>query len=361
MSEITTKLEGEQQNNEAPSTQCARELLRFLAERGAALSNMLILTHDYPDPDALATAFALQHLLQQGFGVESKIAYGGVIGRMENRAMVNALRIPARRLKRTDFKTGRAVALVDTQPAFKNNSFPQNRRVTLVIDQHVSEKTPAADLALIDTGCGATCVIVAQAMMLMKMEIPVRVATALAYGILSDTLDLYRATRADVVQTYLSVLHHCDMRALARIQNPDRSKNFFVTLGRCIRESLVYRHLIVAHLGNIANPDLVSQMAEFLLTYDRIKWAFCTGRYKGRLHASLRTSVQDTHAGEILRDIFENRKEAGGHKAIAGGSFKVGLSATEEIWKEREQALHLRLRQRLRISKRTEYRKPFQR
>lgn len=355
----TVKTEGEAHPSEAPSTRNARELLEFLNQRAASLSPLLILTHDYPDPDALATAFALQHLLQHGFKVESKIAYGGVIGRTENRAMVKHLRIPARRLKRTDLKAGRAVALVDTQPAFKNNSFPKTRRAVLVIDQHASEEKPAADLSIIDTGCGATCVIVAQAMLLMKIDIPVRVATALAYGILSDTLDLFRATRADVVQTYLTILHHSDMRILARIQNPDRSKNFFVTLGRCIRESMVYRHLIVSHLGNIANPDLVSQMAEFLLTYDRIKWSFCTGRYKGRLHVSLRTSVQETHAGEILRDVFDNRKEAGGHKAIAGGSFRVGLNMPDEVWKEREQTLNSRLRQRLRISRRIEFRKPF--
>lgn len=355
------KTEGESRPNEAPSIQNARALLQFLSERASSLSPLLILTHDFPDPDALATAFSLQHMLHQGFGVESKIVYGGVIGRTENRVMVKHLRIPARRLKRTDLKAGQAVALVDTQPAFKNNSYPQTRRAVLVIDQHTSEKKPAADLSIIDTGCGATCVIVAQAMLLMKIDIPVRVATAVAYGILSDTLDLFRATRADVVQTYLNILQHADMRLLARIQNPDRSKNFFVTLGRCIRESMVYRHLIVAHLGTIANPDLVSQMAEFLLTYDRVKWSFCTGRYKGRLHVSLRTSVQETHAGEILRDIFENRKEAGGHKAIAGGSFKVGLNAPDEVWKEREQTLCSRLRQRLRISRRIQFRKPFQR
>jgi nanoRNase/pAp phosphatase (c-di-AMP/oligoRNAs hydrolase) len=347
--------------NEAPSVQCARDLLAFLTERAPTLSSLLILTHDFPDPDALATAFALQHLLQQGFGVESKIAYGGVIGRVENRAMVTALKIPARRFKRTDLRPGRPVALVDTQPAFQNNAFPRNRRATIVIDQHASDKPVSADLAIVDTGCGATCVIVAQALRLKGIEIPTRVATALAYGILSDTLDLYRATRSDVVQTYLSVLHHSDMKVLARIQNPDRSKSFFVTLGRCIREAMVFRHLVVAHLGNIANPDLVSQMAEFLLTYDKIKWSVCTGRYKGRLHVSLRTTVQETNAGEILRDVFESRKDAGGHKAIAGGSIIVGLNVPEEVWKEREETLHTRLKQRLRISKRTAVRKPFQR
>lgn len=188
---------------------------------------------------------------------------------------------------------------------------------------------------------------------------PTRVATALAYGILSDTLNLYRAMRPDVAQTYLSILHRADMHALALIQNPVHSKSFFVTLGRCIRKAMVYRRLIVAHLGVIKHPDLVSQMAEFLLTYKEAGWSLCTGRYKGRLHVSLRSSKQDGQAGEVLQDAFVNRKQAGGHGAIAGGSCRVGADAPEEVWHDKQQALQERLLKRLRISIKGEPRTPF--
>jgi len=179
----------------------AQELLRFFAANRQSLSPLLILPHDYPDPDALAAAFALHFLAREYSGIESRIAYRGVIGRTENQAMVNTLRIPVHRLKPADLKKYRQVALVDTQPAFDNNPFPANRRATMVIDQHESTVPPAADLALVDTACGATCVILAQALLLQNVEIPPRVATALAYGILSDTLNLYRAERPDVAQT----------------------------------------------------------------------------------------------------------------------------------------------------------------
>jgi nanoRNase/pAp phosphatase (c-di-AMP/oligoRNAs hydrolase) len=337
----------------------AKQLLEFLERNRESLSPLLILAHDFPDPDALSAAFGLQYLAQQRFGIESRIAFGGVIGRVENRAMVKLLRIPAHPLRRTDFKRYKQVALVDTQPAFSNNPFPKKRRATLVIDQHVSVEPPNAELSLVDPGCGATCVIIAQALLLAAMEIPARLATALAYGILSDTLDLYRATRPDVVETYLSVLHHSDMRALARIQNPPRSRSHFVTLSRCVREAVVRQRLIVSHLGAVQAPEIVAQMAEYLLTYDRVSWAFCSGRYKGRLHFSLRTSRSDAQAGEVLRDIVDNRKTAGGHRAIAGGSFLVGVERTDEEWQQREQTLQSRLVKRLRLSRRSEFRKAF--
>lgn len=342
-----------------PASEGAQKLRAFLAEHRDRLSPLLILTHDYPDPDALAAAFGLLHLAQASFGIECRIAYGGEVGRTENKAMVRLLRIPVHKLKPGWLKRYANVALVDTQPAFDNNPFPANRKATVVIDQHASVAPVNAELALVDPECGATCVMVAQALLADGDPIPARVATALAYGILTDTLDLYRAHRPDVVQTYLQVLQHCDMRLLARIQNPARPRQFFATLGRGIREATLHRRLLVSHLGPVDTPDLVSQVAEFLLAYRRAVWCLVTGRHKGRLHASLRTNRLEAQAGPVLRDAFDNPKQAGGHGPIAGGSCRVGLEAPEEAWQAKEQALQARLLKRLRISAQVEPRKPF--
>ncbi len=274
-----------------PEVDCgrhARQLLAYLGRHRKRLSPLLILTHDFPDPDALASAFALQYLAQSAFGIHSRIAYAGQLGRSENRMMVRLLRIPLQRLRKVWLRKYSSIALVDTQPAFENNSFPGGKRPTVVIDQHGSHTPPQAELALVDPNCGATCVIIAQALLLRREPIPARVATALAYGILTDTLDLYRAKRPEVVRTYLRVVQQADMRTLARIQNPTRSRRFFVTLGKGIMETVRFRRLLVSHLGPVETPDLVSQVAEFLLACRGISWCLVTGRYLGRLHASLR-------------------------------------------------------------------------
>lgn len=339
----------------------ARSLHRFLEENREKISPLLILTHDYPDPDALASAFALQHLAEKAFGIESRIVYGGVIGRMENRAMVQTLRIPVHKVKRADFKKFEHVALVDTQPSFQNNAFPKNRKPVLVIDQHPSAVKPSADLAVIDTGCGATCVIVAQALLLSQIEIPPRIATALAYGILSDTMDFYRVNRADVVQTYLQILPHCDMKELAHIQNPVRSRKFFTILGQAIQNTFSRRGILIAVLGYVDNPDLVSQIADFLLTYKTAHWVLCFGRYRGKLYVSLRTNKVNVQAGEILRDIMIKRGKAGGWGPIAGGSIDVGREASDETWQEVGRALTERFLKRVRVSSKNEWLRPFRR
>ena len=338
-----------------------RNLFTFLALNRERLTPMLILTHDYPDPDALASAYALQHLAQAAFGISARIACEGEVGRTENKNMVRLLRIPVRRFRKSWLKQFPAVALVDTQPAFENNPFPRNRHATIVVDQHGSVTPPDAEFVVVDPDCGATCVIVAQALLASGAEIPARVATALAYGILTDTLDLYRAHRPDVVQTYLEVLQQADMRTLAQIQNPTSSRRFFATLGKGITGARRYRKLLVSHLGEVETPDLVSQVAEFLLAYERTRWCLVTGHYRGRLHASLRSTRVEAQAGEVLRAAFPSPRDAGGHGPIAGGSCRVGSDVTEATWQEREAQLLGRVLKRLRIAADTEPRRPFER
>ena len=337
-----------------------RKLLRFLSKKKGSLSPLLIVMHDYPDPDAIATAMALQYLAERAHGVRSRIVYKGIIGRVENRAMVSLLKIPIHKVRPSDIRSYENAALIDTQPEFENNPYPRNKKVTLVIDQHPYVKRPFAELAIIDTDCGATSVILTQALLLSGLEIPKRIATALAYGILSDTLNLYRAHRADIIQTYLDILPLCDMRALIRIQNPPKSKKFFITLNRGLQDARAFHGLIVAHLGEVEHPDLVSEIADFFLTYKGMERSLCTGRYKGKLHVSLRSNRLTDETPEILRDIFDDRKEAGGHDMVAGGSFHVrGNDKDGTRWQDAEAMLVSRLLKRLRLPSRADFYKPF--
>ncbi|MFH0812674.1 MAG: DHH family phosphoesterase, partial [Pseudomonadota bacterium] len=151
----------------------------------------------------------------------------------------------------------------------------------------------------------------------------------------------------------------CNMRDLARIQNPSRSRKFFATLKESIINASVREKLIVSHLGFVENPDLVSQIADFLLTYKGMRWAFCTGRYNERLHISFRIANPNALAANILRDIVKDPKEAGGHDNIAGGSIEVGKGAPESAWKEVEDSLIQGLAERLHLSVKSKFAFPF--
>lgn len=336
-----------------------QRLLNYFTAQGEKLSPLLILTHDYPDPDSLASACALQVLAERGFGLKTRIVYGGVIGRSENQEMVRILKLPVYKLRPSDFKKFPQVALVDTQPSFTNNSFPKKRKANIVIDQHPSESKPFSDFSIVDPEIGATSVLLAEALFRQGIEIPARVATALVYGILSDTLNLYRAHKPEIMHTYLRLLPLCDIRALARIQNPQRSRKFFATMVKGIQKARIMRRVIVSHLGPVESPDLVAQMADVFLTCEGTQWAFCTGHYGENLHLSLRASNPEGAAGAVLRDIVVDRGQAGGHGHIAGGKMKLGHAATAEDWERVEELVTERLAAKLKIPKESIFHSSF--
>src|SRR5262245_9601633 len=105
-----------------PSKSPLHQLLRVV-EGDAPL---VILPHDNPDPDALASAAALRFLVRQVYeNKEILIALGGIVGRAENRAMLRYLNIDLAPVSEIDFSAHPYVALVDTQPGRINNSLPE--------------------------------------------------------------------------------------------------------------------------------------------------------------------------------------------------------------------------------------------
>lgn len=331
-------------------TKHAQSLLDYLERSKGVIQQLLIVPHHFPDPDACASAFALKYLVEKAYGIQAKIGHSGLLGRMENRAMVKLLKIPLRKLLASDWKRYQHVALVDTQPAFENNPFPRKRRATIVIDQHPSVEPVDADLAIVDEKCGATSALLAKALLLKGIEMPTNLATALAYGILTDTMNLYRCKEVAVIETYLSVLASADLVALAKIQNAVRPREFFRELSKGLANAHARGRLIFSHLHAVKSPDMVAQLADFLLTYEGVSWAFCTGRYRGQLCLSLRADHPKAQAGEVLRDVVPDKSNAGGHGVIAGGAFRVKERDGVKLWNETEAELVQKLTRRLKIA-----------
>ena len=138
--------------------------LEKLQELTRGKRKVLIVTHNHPDPDALAAAFALKYLLQSKWKVGSIIASSGVVGRAENRAMIRHLKIDLRALSEINLNNYSVIALVDTQPGAGNNSLPKSIIPDIVIDHHVPfrAKTRLAKYYDIRTDYGSTSTILAE-------------------------------------------------------------------------------------------------------------------------------------------------------------------------------------------------------
>lgn len=314
----------------------ARRLIKALQEKGRSLSPLTILTHDHPDPDALASAWALAHLAQSLGKVRCRIVYGGAIGRAENRIMAERLLVPARPLRKGELAGVPHLALVDTQPPFKNNRCPPRRIPDLIIDHHPKHADTQADLPLIDEGVGATTTILVEALLAAGVRVPQRLATALVYGIGSETQNLGREATPRDMDAYQAFWPKANMRALWRISYPQRPEAFFRSLASGIRDAFVVGRVIGTHLGDVGTPDRVAQIADFLLTLEKMGWSVVTGRYAGRLHVSLRSNDHGAEAGRLLKRLLGGGNRGGGHGMIAGGSVELAEGANESAWREAE-------------------------
>ncbi len=280
----------------------------------------LILTHDNPDPDSLAAALGLRKLLEAN-GLGADIALGGIIGRAENRAMVRELRIDLQPIARVDWAGYGAFALVDTQPGTGNNSLPADRRCDIVIDHHPLRATTPADVPWRDIRpeFGATATIVHSYLKEAKVALDPTLSTAFLYALKSETRDLGREAGPEERDAYVELMRVADFARLYAITNPKLGREHFVAVDRALRNAVVWNELLAVNLGALDYPDLVAEVADLMLPYDKSRWVICVGQHQQIVYISMRTDRTDVSAGSLIRRVVGARGAAGGHGMVAGG------------------------------------------
>jgi nanoRNase/pAp phosphatase (c-di-AMP/oligoRNAs hydrolase) len=279
---------------------------------------LLILPHDNPDPDAIAAALGLQRLVDT-VGCAATIGFGGIIGRAENRALVHELGVALQPVSQLDPARFPLIALVDTQPGTGNNSLPAGRRADVVIDHH-----PARPDSLTAPWCdirdsGASSALVYDYLRRCAVPIDSRLATAFLYAIKSETRDLGREADASLRAIYLEVFALADHARLHAISHPKLGREHFVAVDRALHAAEVRGPLVTANLGTLDYPDLVAEVADLLLAFDRARWVLCVGQHAGTVYLSIRTDVAGARAGELIRRLIGKHGAGGGHGMIAGG------------------------------------------
>jgi nanoRNase/pAp phosphatase (c-di-AMP/oligoRNAs hydrolase) len=285
----------------------------------AGARRLLILTHDNPDPDALSSAWALRAILARGRRRAVDVAYGGLIGRPSNRALVSVLGFPMTPLDRLDLAHYDGFALVDSQPETGNNSFPADRVPDVVIDHHpLREETRAARYFDVRPSFGATATLLGEYLATARVRIDRRLATALYYGLKAETLDLTREAGARDIAFYKSLMPRVDREALTRIENAPLSRNYFEWLKTASSRTEVQGKLALATLGDLDYPERVAEFADMAIRLEGVEWALVIGRFEGALFMSIRTS-RKAGAGRMIRRIVGSLGKAGGHGTMAGG------------------------------------------
>jgi nanoRNase/pAp phosphatase (c-di-AMP/oligoRNAs hydrolase) len=321
--------EGGSGNRFATSAEAVVALFAILDGAG----NCLIVTHDDPDPDAIASAVALAFLLESRSNLKATLAHGGIIGRAENKAMVRLLSLDLCPLRELDVGQYDAIALVDAQPGAGNVSLAHEVAPTVVIDHHSDVRSNLEGVPFVDLrgACGATSTILTNYLVAAHLDPDSRVATALFYGIKSDTMGLARGAGEADVKAYLYLLPLADTKVLAQIEQAQVPLAYFQAFERALERTFIYDDVVVCNLGDMDWPDLAAEMADFLLRWEGARWIICMGLFNEEIVISVRTNQMEGHAGRVVQKVVQGLGTGGGHSFMAGGRVSVGTESPRDV------------------------------
>lgn len=309
------------------------EAVDALFESVEGAKSALIVTHDDPDPDAIASGMGLACLFQQRLDLEATLAYGGIIGRAENKAMVRLLAIEMHPLDQQDPGEYDVLALVDAQPRAGNVGLPQEINPTIVIDHHSAVLSEMTGVQFIDirTGCASTSTILTSYLRAAGLAPDRRTATALFYGIKSDTMGLARGAGEADVDAYLYLLPLADAKTLAQIEYAQVPLAYFRAFEDALERTFIYDDVVICSLGPMDWPDLAAEMADFLVRWEGARWIICMGLFGDAIVVSVRTNDLDGDAGLVVQDVVSGLGTGGGHGLMAGGRVPLDGKSTAAV------------------------------
>ena len=293
----------------------------------SSAEEILLVTHYHPDPDALASAAGLAHLLSTTLDKRTIITVSGEIGRAENRAVVELLELDLVPIEEVLPNPKAAVVLVDTQSGRANNPLQADDVPAAIIDHHPdwgeNDAVPFVDLR---PGYGATATIVTQYFQDLEVFIPPSLATALFYGISSETQRLARETSAADIVAAQFLFPYVDKRLLGTIQAPAQPKAHFVMIAEAVRNTLLWDDVAITLVEELPYADAAGEIADLMIRLDSATWAVCVGCRGDDLIVSARTSEPGAEAGRLLASVFP-AGSAGGHSMTAGGKSPLAGAA----------------------------------
>ena len=300
--------------------QGASEVLRRLNVENE--TKVLIVCHDNPDPDALASAMAMKHLCES-LEKDVTIIHGGMIEHQQNRAMVKLLDLDVRKLildweVEDLLKESDLVICVDFSNPGANNILPETCVPHIVIDHHTSETRPAGDVILVRSEFAATSSLVASILMNSGVEINHEVATALAFGIRTDTLGFTRSFNAVDLRALSWLGAWIDWDLMRSFESPPRSQEVLSIFRQALSDATLVNGLMLAPVSQMADRDALSQVADFLLPTEDVDVVISYGVRMSKVILSARSTNDSIHIGKLLSQRFEKGR-AGGHKSLAGG------------------------------------------
>ncbi|HSH46083.1 MAG TPA: DHH family phosphoesterase, partial [Longimicrobiales bacterium] len=273
-----------------------------------------ILVQQDPDPDGMASALGLRTLLHRT-EEDSPIISLGEVTRPENERLAELIGFRVVRVTKPELHGFQRIIAVDTQPV------PAEARTRYaVVDHHPARSGYSADFLDIRPEYGAAATIVTEYLRVADQErITPRLATALLYGIRTDTDVLRRGTVPADIAAYAFLQGVADQEMLRTIGRPAFSESALRAVGKALSELRRDRELAVAYVGRLDHraSHVLPNLADFCLAIEGVSWSAAAGLVDGELTVNIRHVGGGPGAGDLARELAREEGMGGGHQTMA--------------------------------------------
>ncbi len=280
--------------------------------------HIYIQTHNFPDPDAIASAFGLQVLLEKN-GIRSTICYQGRIDKYSTKKMIESLEIDIKHSSEVkDITKEDEIILVDSQAGNANLKNLEGH-ITMCIDHHPSFGMADYKFCDIRPRVGACASIIAAYFISNNIKIDRNVATALMFGIKVDTANLSRGVSDLDLNMFYSLYNLCDIDLINSLETSTLQFGDLTAYANAIKSIKVYDNISFANTGNHCPEPLIASISDFMLLIAGVNLCVVYSIKVDGIKISVRSDVSSFDAGQLTNDALLGIGSGGGHPSMAGG------------------------------------------
>ena len=279
--------------------------------------HVYIQTHNFPDPDAIASALGMQELLKYR-GISSDICYKGKIDRYSTDKLREIMQIELLNIEDLGavFTEEDEVILVDAQKGNSNIIDIAGDEI-ICIDHHPRNDKFSYRFCDIRPGVGACATIIAQYFFENEIPMDKRIATTLTYGIRVDTNNLSRGVSKLDAEMLYRLFDDCDYEIIHMLENSNLCFDDLMAYSRAISSIEVYDNVSFADTGR--DCPVISNISDFMLALKEVSFSVVYSRNADGIKLSVRSERASLDAGKIVGEALAGIGSGGGHASMAGG------------------------------------------
>jgi len=295
-----------------------QKLIKFLTQL-KLIKRVVIQAHDFPDHDAVSSAYGLSFILQS-LGMKTLIVYNGNIDRISLSNMIKWLDIPIVHCSKADLMPSDKIITVDGCIG-ENNVTDMPGDEIAVIDHHMV--IPPRNLWYSDVRShyGATATIICEYFQLLDIEIPQHIATALLVGLNIDTANLTRGFCDADLNAFVTFNKIADLDLVNKICRNSLIESELISFQHLCEEVNERNGIATVLLKETCAKNLLGVLADFLLSVNEYDIVIVAMNYNQGMQLSLRSECPKVNVGKLLRETLNNQQRGfgGGHAHMAGG------------------------------------------